>query len=69
MVLYININRRYSLFTVRQLDACDQRVTAGMPERVNSTISRVKGTTWNAQRYQITAAGEGHAAKQGSLGG
>lgn len=45
------------------------RATAGMFERVSSTISRVKGTTWNARRYQITALGEGHGAKQGSVGG
>lgn len=43
--------------TVKQLDACDQRLVVGMPERVSSTISRVEGTTWNARRYQITAAG------------
>lgn len=63
------LNIKYSLFTVKQLDACDQSLMAGMPERVSSTISRVEGTTWNAQRYQITAVGEGQAAKQGSVGG
>lgn len=54
---------------MRQLEACDQRVTTGMSERVSGTITRVKGTTWNAQRYQITAAKQGQAAKQGSVEG
>lgn len=40
---------------------------ARMSERASNTISRVKGTTWNAQRYQITAVGEGQAAKRGLL--
>ena len=53
---------------MRQLDIRDQRVTAGM-SGVSSTISRVKGTTLNAQRYQMTAVGEGKAAKQGSVRG
>lgn len=65
--MFISIERKYSLFTVEQLYSCDQRLMARMSERVSSTISRVKGTTWNAQRYQITAVGEGRAAKQGSL--
>lgn len=56
-----------SLFTVRQLEICDQRVTIGMSERVSNTISRVKGTTWYAQRYQIAAVGEGQGAKKAQL--
>lgn len=63
MALCVKIERKYSLFTMKQLDACHQRLTAGMPERVSSTISRVEGTTWNAQRYQTTAVEEGQVAK------
>lgn len=39
-----------------------------MPERVGSTI-RGEGNTRNVQPYQISAVGEGRAAKQGSVGG
>lgn len=55
------------MFTVKQLEICDQRVTAGMSKRVSSTISRVKGTTWYAQRYQVTLVGEKRATKKAQL--
>lgn len=66
MVLYLDIDfkRKHSLFTISQLEICDQRVTTGMSERVSS---RVKGTTWYAQRYQITVVGEGQATKKAQL--
>lgn len=46
---------------------CERRVTAGISEKFSSSIGRLKCTSWNAERYQITAVGEGRAAKQGSL--
>lgn len=68
MLLCSNMRKQRILFTMRQLDICDHRTMAAMSLRVSGTISRVKGTTWNAQRYQITAVGEGQAAKQGLVG-
>lgn len=67
MVLYINIKRKYSFFTVWQLEVCDQRVKAEMSERVSRTISRVKGTTYMLK--DILAMGEGQAATHGSVRG